>query len=85
VNGESCYAIEVPQAKGDAVVKFYSVASGLRVREARTQEGPQGKAVVNVDFRDYREVGGVKFPHESKLPLQPGMDLIFKTTLLEVK
>jgi hypothetical protein len=85
VNGESCYAIEVPQAKGDAVVKFYSVASGLRVREALTQEGPQGKAVVNVDFRDYREVGGVKFPHESKLPLQPGMDLIFKTTLLEVK
>jgi zinc protease len=85
VNGESCYAVEVPQAKGDPIVKFYSVASGLRVREARTQDGPQGKAVVNVDYSDYREVGGVKFPHESKLPLQPGMDLIFKTTVLEVK
>lgn len=85
VNGESCYAVEVPQAKGDPIVKFYSAASGLRVREARIKEGPQGKVVVNVDYSDYREVGGVKFPHESKLPLQPGMDLIFKTTILEVQ
>ena len=85
VNGESCYAVEVPQVKGDPIVKFYSVSSGLRVREARTQEGPQGKTLVNVDYSDYREVGGVKFPHESKLPLQPGVDLIFKTTVLEVK
>ena len=85
VNGESCYAVEVPQAKGDPIVKFYSVASGLRVREARIKEGPQGKVVVSVDYSDYREVGGVKFPHESKLPLQPGLDLIFKTTVLEVK
>ena len=67
------------------MVKLYSIATGLRIREARTQEGPQGKAVVNVDYSDYREVGGVKFPHEMKVPLQPGMDLIFKTTALDVK
>lgn len=85
VDGVPCYALEIPQAKGDPVVKFYSIATGLRVREARTQEGPQGKAVVNVDYRDYREVGGVLFPHESKLPLQPGMDLVFKTVSLDVK
>ena len=85
VNGEPCYAIEVPQAGGDPVVKFYSIATGLRVREARTNEGPQGKVVVNVDYSDYREAGGIKFPHASKLPLQPGMDLEFKTTFLEVK
>ena len=85
VDGEACYAIEVPQAEGDPVVKFYSIASGLRIRESRSQEGPEGKKVVNVDFSDYREVGGIKFPHASKLPLQPGMDLMFKTTLLEVE
>jgi hypothetical protein len=85
VDGVPCYALEIPQAKGDPVVKFYSIATGLRVREARTQEGPQGKAVVNVDYRDYREVGGVLFPHESKLPLQPGVDLVFKTVSLDVK
>ena len=85
VNGEPCYAIEVPQAGGDPVVKFYSIATGLRVREARTNEGPQGKVVVNVDYSDYREAGGVKFPQATNLPLQPGMDLEFKTTFLEVK
>ena len=85
VNGEACYAIEVPKAGSDPVVKLYSVATGLRIREARTKEGPQGKAVVNVDYSDYREVGGIKFPHESKMPLQPGLDLIFKTTVLDVK
>ena len=85
VDGEACYALEVPQAEGDPVVKFYSIASGLRIRESRSQEGPEGKKVVNVDFSDYREVGGIKFPHASKLPLQPGMDLMFKTTLLEVE
>jgi hypothetical protein len=85
VDGEACYALEVPQAEGDPVVKFYSIASGLRIRESRSQEGPDGKKVVNVDFSDYREVGGIKFPHASKLPLQPGMDLMFKTTLLEVE
>jgi hypothetical protein len=85
VNGEACYAIEIPKAGSDPVVKFYSVSTGLRIREARTQEGPQGKTVVNVDYSDYREVGGVKFPHEMKVPLQPGVDLIFKTTALDVK
>jgi predicted Zn-dependent peptidase len=85
VNGEACYAIEIPKAGSDPVVKLYSIATALRIREARTQEGPQGKAVVNVDYSDYREVGGVKFPHEMKVPLQPGMDLIFKTTALDVK
>jgi hypothetical protein len=85
VNGEACYAIEIPKAGSDPVVKLYSIATGLRIREARTQEGPQGKTVVNVDYSDYREVGGVKFPYEMKVPLQPGMDLIFKTTALDVK
>jgi hypothetical protein len=85
VNGEACYAIEVPKSGGDPVVKYYSISTGLRVREARTQDGPQGEMVVNIDYSDYREVGGLKFPHETKLPLQPGLDLIFKTTSLDVQ
>lgn len=85
VNGEACYAIEIPKAGSDPVVKFYSIASGMRIREARVQEGPQGKVVVNVDYSDFREVGGIKVPYETKVPLQPGVDLIFKTVTLDVK
>lgn len=85
VNGVSCYAIEVPKPGGNIAVRYYDAASGLCIRESRTQEGPQGKTIINVDFSDYRGVGGVKFPHETKMPLQPGTDLVFKTTALDVQ
>lgn len=64
IAGEKTYKVEVVKPSGDKNYEFYSVNSSLLVRSASTQTGPDGKPLSLVsDFKDYKEVSGVKFPH----------------------
>lgn len=42
---------------------FYDMESGLKLKEVSIVKGPQGEVKDPVEFSNYKEVNGVKFPY----------------------
>jgi len=64
VEGEKAYKVEVVKPSGDKSYEFYSVNSNLIIRSSSTETGPDGKPHTLIsDFKDYKAVNGVMFPH----------------------
>ena len=59
IDGNNAYVIK----HGKKEV-FYDVKSGLKVKEVKTAQGPQGEVKIPMVFSDYKEVNGIKFPHK---------------------
>ena len=46
---------------------YYDIETGLKVKESLKIPGMAGQFTsMNIYFSDYKEVGGVKFPHKVK-------------------
>jgi hypothetical protein len=58
VDGKDANAVEVTSPKGRVITNYYDVASGLKVKESKSEEG----AVSSVTIKEYRTVNGVKIP-----------------------
>lgn len=58
INGENSYVIKL-----DKKEIFYNIKSGLKLKEVAVVKGPQGDVKVPIEYGDYKEVNGVKFPH----------------------
>jgi len=72
INGEDAYEVKVTYPNGKEVTEYYSVESGLKLRESTTQEGRNGEIMVlNQDYGDYRKVEGLMVPYRISLPLGP--------------
>lgn len=68
IKNKKAYEIEV--TKGDESFSVYfDTTSGLKVRESRVMDTPQGKINLKVDFGKYEEVSGILVPHYKTLPL----------------
>lgn len=48
------------------VVEFYDANSGLKIRQKSEIQSPMGKTSVVIDFKDYKIVSDIKFPHVLK-------------------
>lgn len=62
VEGKDAYNLEIKSPKGRVFNFFYDVTSGLRVKEARTQETPAGKMTIVITNTEYKTFNGVKLP-----------------------
>ncbi|WP_028889835.1 M16 family metallopeptidase [Tenacibaculum ovolyticum] len=58
INGKKTYVIKL-----DKKEIFYDMESGLKLKEVSTVKGPQGEVKDPVEFSNYKEVNGVKFPY----------------------
>ncbi len=65
VNGESCYKIIVVNPSGKKTTEYYSVKSGLLMREVATEETMGQTMTVSQDFADYETIDG--FPSPKKV------------------
>jgi zinc protease len=65
VEGVQCHKLKVLNAAGEAE-EFYEVETGYKRRQINQMESPMGKMSITIDYADYKEVGGVKFPHTMK-------------------
>jgi predicted Zn-dependent peptidase len=65
VDGKKAYKIIVTDSNGKKTTEFYDVSTSLLIRTTSSQAGPGGQeiSVIN-DFAEYKEVGGVLFPHK---------------------
>jgi hypothetical protein len=82
--------IEPLEGKNAIVLEFnntevyYDMTSGLKIKEVKTEQSPDGKEVKTPTvFSDYREIGGVKFPHAIGIKSGP-MNLDFAVQEIKV-
>jgi zinc protease len=66
--------------KYDDTEVFYDMASGLKVKEVKTAQTPDGKEMkIPTVFANYKEVNGIKFPHAIGLKSGPmNLDFVVK-------
>jgi hypothetical protein len=69
--------VEVVQGRGPRnllVTLYFDKQSGLLVREIRFGRTPIGRVPSQVDYSDYRDVDGIKFPFQYKFSWLDGRD-----------
>jgi zinc protease len=66
VDGKDAYVVESTSPKGRVVNNYYDLATGLRVKESKAEEG----AASNAFIKEYKTYNGVKIP--VKLLLEQG-------------
>jgi zinc protease len=62
VEGKDAYNIEVKSPKGRVFNLYYDVATSMRVKESKTEEGPQGKITTSSTTSEFKTYNGVKIP-----------------------
>jgi predicted Zn-dependent peptidase len=82
IDGKLAYEMAIAQG-GKTSFAYFDQATGLKVRESETVEGPEGPIVQNVDMSDFQTVKGITVPFMKRMPLGP-MTAEFKTTAVEV-
>jgi len=70
VDGEKAYTLEVDK-NGDVQTEYYSVESGLKLREEATVETPEGELTVSQNYADYRNIDGVMIPFQINISQGP--------------
>jgi zinc protease len=76
-SGTNCYVI-----KNGKSTLYYDAVSGLKVGENKIVEKGDKKMTVTTAYGDYKEVKGVKIPHE--MTINQGMELAFKITEVKI-
>lgn len=67
VNGKDAYHLQVQMPSGDLMQTYYDIETGLKVKETLVIPGQAGQiGTMNVYYSDYKEVGGIMFPHRVK-------------------
>lgn len=82
VDGRKCNRLLVKKAAGGAFTEYYDAESGLKVRRTEMQAGEKGTMQVTTDFKDYKEVSGILFPHT--IEQNVGVPMHFTAKTIEV-
>ncbi len=64
IDEKDAYKIEFTLKSGGKLYHFFDAETGLKVREQRTVNSPQGTFTQTTSLSDYREVAGVKYPYK---------------------
>ena len=83
VNEKDAYAIEFKLPSGTVIINDFDLDSGLRVREESEVNSPQGTFTQLMDYSDYREVNGVKYPFLMKTSVA-GQSFEMKVSKMEM-
>ncbi|GAA5036001.1 hypothetical protein GCM10011506_31440 [Marivirga lumbricoides] len=81
LDGETAYAVEVNMPSGTKATYYYSADSGLKLKTASVQKGPQGEVTVSEEYKAYEERNGIMIP--TKKLLNQGFPI--NTTLKSVE
>jgi len=62
INGKDNYKLILTLPNDEKWIHYFDIESGLMTRFSTTVNAPQGSFVQNIDYSDYRDVHGIKFP-----------------------
>ena len=71
VNKNDVYKIELKLPSGEIWKQFFDVKSGLKVKSSKTISTPQGSFAQTTYYKDYKAVGGIKFPYNIQQTVGP--------------
>ena len=83
LDGNEAYVVEYVFPTGGKLTSYFDKTTGLKLQSVKEVKGPQGTNLVPTKFGDYKEVGGVKFPHTTSVSMGP-MNLKFDVSAIEV-
>lgn len=62
LDGEEVYLMEVTDETGDMTTTYFSVKTGLKVKEFASKTEGAETVTIETIYKDYKDFGGVKFP-----------------------
>jgi len=74
VDGKDVVVVQGRGPRGLLVTLYFDKQTGLLVREIRFGRTPIGRVPSQVDYSDYRDVNGIKFPFQYKFQWLDGRD-----------
>lgn len=74
INGKDVNVVQGTGPKGLLATLYFDKQSGLLVRLVRYSRSPIGRVPTQVDYSDYRDVGGIKFPFQYTFSWLDGKD-----------
>lgn len=83
VNGRDVQVVQGNGPRGLLATLYFDKASGLLVRLVRYGRTPIGRVPTQVDYSDYRDVSGIKFPFQYTFSWLDGKDS-FKLTDVKI-
>ncbi len=75
IDGKEVYLVQGNGTRGSFASLYFARDSGLLVRIIRYTPSKIGKVPTQVDYEDYRDAGGIKFPHRWTLTWLDGRDV----------
>jgi zinc protease len=63
INGNDAYLVMYTDKFGNIENVYFDTSSKLKVYSSQTQETEQGQSEITTEYNDYKEVGGLLFPH----------------------
>jgi len=64
INGKDAYRIEFSLPSGKKWTQYYDTNTGLKLKDSKTLKTPQGEFAMTIEYDEYKEVNGVKYPHK---------------------
>jgi hypothetical protein len=74
IDGKEVQVVQGTGPRGLLATLFFDKQSGLLVRIIRYSRTPIGRVPTQVDYYDYRDVDGIKFPFKYKFSWLDGRD-----------
>ena len=86
IDDQKVYEVKITENK----TEYYSIETGLKLKEVETQEVDGNQLVVETTIKEYEEVDGVLIPSEINqvtpgLPIPGGITIKFSSIKLDVK
>lgn len=64
INGREVYHIQTKDKSGNIENEFYDTQSKLKISSSSIKESPEGPVEISSEYSEYKEVGGILFPHK---------------------
>jgi hypothetical protein len=74
INDHDCWAVQGDGPRGTFVTLYFDKQSGLMIRSLRYGPSPIGRIPTQVDYDDYRDINGIKFPFKWTFAWLDGRD-----------
>jgi outer membrane lipoprotein-sorting protein len=71
VNDRPCQVLKMTTEEGVSSKMYFDDETGLKVLEKKSAVTPMGQFEQTVEYSDYKEVSGIKFPHKLKQSFGP--------------
>lgn len=84
IEGIKSYKVIITKPNGSTMTEYYSMDSGLLLRNVSSQNGPQGSVTITSDFLDYSDFNGLNYPAKVKISGMMPIPIEMKVESLEI-